>query len=293
MSTIVLPRRTAVRRRRGPGVAGVAAQLERAAGACSSALRARPRRRPRLGAPGAARPAGRDRACSTSGASARRAGPTPSTRRRSRPARRAGRRSSSARSTPPTSSPSTSRRRRCGSMALSARLFGVNAWSILVPQALDGRRHRRRAVRHRAPLVLGRRRAARRRGAGAHAGRRADVPVQQPRRAARAAADGRRLRRAAGARDGQHAVAGRSPARSSASGSSPRCCRRSSSLPAFGLVYLLAGADVVLAARLARPGRSALAHDRRRRLVGRHRRAVAGRQPPVHRRLAEQQRARA
>ena len=37
-----------------------------------------------------------------------------------------------------TSSPSTSRRRRCGSMALSARIFGVNSWSILVPQALEG-----------------------------------------------------------------------------------------------------------------------------------------------------------
>ena len=54
-------------------------------------------------------------ACCTSGASARRAGPTRSTRRRCRRARRAGRRSSSARSTPPTPSPSTSRRRRCGS----------------------------------------------------------------------------------------------------------------------------------------------------------------------------------
>ena len=52
---------------------------------------------------------------STCGGSARPAGPTPSTRPPSRPGRRAGRRSSSARSTRPTSSPSTSRRPPCGS----------------------------------------------------------------------------------------------------------------------------------------------------------------------------------
>ena len=51
---------------------------------------------------------------------------------------RAGRRSSSARPTPPTSSPSTSRQPRCGSWSCRPGSSGVNSWSILVPQALEG-----------------------------------------------------------------------------------------------------------------------------------------------------------
>ena len=63
-----------------------------------------------------------------------------------------------------------------------------------MPQALDGRRGRRAAATRPSGAGHGpRRRPDRRRGARAHAGRRADVPVQQPRRAARAAA-GRRAR---------------------------------------------------------------------------------------------------
>ena len=38
----------------------------------------------------------------------------------------------------PTSSPWTSPPASCGSMELSARIFGVNYWSLLVPQALEG-----------------------------------------------------------------------------------------------------------------------------------------------------------
>ena len=68
-------------------------------------------------------------------------------------------------------------------------------------------------------------RPARRRGAGAHARRRADVPVQQPGRAARAAADRRRLRHGPGARGGVDPLAGAGRARWSASGSSRRCSR--------------------------------------------------------------------
>ena len=72
-------------------------------------------------------------------------------------------------------------------MELSARLFGVNSWSILVPQALEG-------VACVGVLYLtvrrwfgAGRRPARRRGAGPHAGGDPDVPLQQPRRPARAA----------------------------------------------------------------------------------------------------------
>ena len=39
-------------------------------------------------------------------------------------------------------------------MEISARIFGVNSWSILVPQALEGRRARRRALRDGQALVL-------------------------------------------------------------------------------------------------------------------------------------------
>ena len=41
-------------------------------------------------------------------------------------------------------------------MELSARIFGVNSWSILVPNALEGVATVARAVRHGAPLVLAR-----------------------------------------------------------------------------------------------------------------------------------------
>ena len=73
-------------------------------------------------------------------------------------------------------------------MALSGRIFGFSSWSMLVPQALEGVA----AVGLLYATVkrwfgagagLARRRAVRR-----DAGRRADVPLQQPRRAARAAA---------------------------------------------------------------------------------------------------------
>ena len=79
-------------------------------------------------------------------------------------------------------------------MDLSARIFGVNAWSILAPQALMGvtavwllfltvRRHARAGGR-----------SDRRRRAGADPGRHADVPLQQPGRSPGAAVGRRGLR---------------------------------------------------------------------------------------------------
>ena len=85
----------------------------------------------------------------------------------------------------------------------SVRLFGLNPWSVLVPQALEG------------VAAVGLLYAAIRRvsgpGAGllagivfsADAGRRADVPVQQPGRAAGADAGRGRVLRAASLRKGQ------------------------------------------------------------------------------------------
>ena len=64
--------------------------------------------------------------------------PTTSTPRPCRPARSRGRPGCSARSTPATRSPSTNPRPSLWVMTLSARIFGFNSWSLLVPQALMG-----------------------------------------------------------------------------------------------------------------------------------------------------------
>ena len=73
-------------------------------------------------------------------------------------------------------------------MEISARIFGVNAWSILAPQALEGVAAVGLLYPTMRRAVLGRRRAPGRGGAGPHPGGHADVPVQQPRRPPRAAA---------------------------------------------------------------------------------------------------------
>ena len=54
-------------------------------------------------------------------------------------------------------------------MALSARVFGVSSWSILVPQAIEGVAAVGRPVPRGPPVVLARRRPDRRRRARAHA----------------------------------------------------------------------------------------------------------------------------
>ena len=74
-------------------------------------------------------------------------------------------------------------------MELSARIFGLNSWSILVPNALEGVATVGVAVRHRPPVVLPGSRAAGRGGRGADPGGGADVPLQQPGRLPRPAAD--------------------------------------------------------------------------------------------------------
>ena len=118
----------------------------------------------------------------------------------------------------------------------------------------------------------------RRRRARADAGRDADVPVQQPRRAARAAADGRGVRHGAGDRDGRAPAGSCSPACSSASRFltkmlqaflvAARRSRWSTSSPRRRPLRR----RIVAAARR---GRSRMVVVRR--LVGRDRRAVAGR----------------
>ena len=134
------------RRRRRP-TAGVAAARDRATRAWA---------RPAL----LALLAGHRR-CSTCGASAPRAGPTPSTPPPSRPARRAGRRSSSARSDAANSITVDKPPASLWVMALSVRIFGLNSWSILVPQALMGVATVGVLYADRAPLVrAGRRRCS-------------------------------------------------------------------------------------------------------------------------------------
>ena len=64
---------------------------------------------------------------------------------------------------------------------LSARLFGVNTWSILLPSALAGAGGRRRAVGGGPPPVRARRGDDRRAGAGAVTGERRRQPAQPAR----------------------------------------------------------------------------------------------------------------
>ena len=136
------------------------------------------------------------------------AGPTTTTRPRRRPARRTGRPGCSDRWTRATRSRSTSRPPRMWVMGLSGRLFGFNAFTMLLPQALMGVAAVAAAVSDRAAHQRTGRGSDRRCGAGADPGRGADVPVQQPRRAAGAAAGGRRVLHGAGDRDGKHPLDG-------------------------------------------------------------------------------------
>ncbi len=95
-------------------------------------------------------------------------------------------------------------------MDVSVRLFGLNSWSVLVPQALEGVAAVAllyAAVRRAAGTGRG---AARGRGLRADTRGRVDVPVQQPRRAAGADARRGRVLRAARLRARrQPVVAGR------------------------------------------------------------------------------------
>ena len=143
-----------------------------------------------------------------------------------------------------------------------------------------------------APVGAGRR-PDRRCGHGADTGGRPDVPVQQPRRAAGAAAwSARRLR------DGPR----RSETASTSGCCSPACCVGFGFLtkmlqallvvPAFALAYLLAAPTAVRRRIVQLLG--APARHRRRRPAGGSRSSSScpAARPPVHRRLAEQQRAR-
>ncbi len=85
-------------------------------------------------------------------------------------------------------------------MEISARLFGVNAWSILVPQALEGVAAVGVLYLAVPSLVRCRRRFDRWGDPGPDPRRRLDVSIQQPRRPPRAAAHRRRLRHGAGYR---------------------------------------------------------------------------------------------
>ena len=103
--------------------------------------------------PALRRPAGRHRVPLPLGTRHAPDGPTASTPPPSRPAPRAGRRSSSAR---PTASNFITVDKPPASlwvMEISARMFGVNSWSILVPQALEGVATVGLLYRDRAPLV--------------------------------------------------------------------------------------------------------------------------------------------
>ena len=148
---------------------------------------ARAGHRPGVG-PARAAPAARaSPPCSTSGTSARRAGRTRTTRRRCRPGTKSWKAfffgSTDASNFITVDKTPAS----LWVMEISGRIFGVNAWSVLVPQALEGVAAVGilfATVKRWFSPAAG---ADRGRGVRAHARRGADVPLQQPRRAARAA----------------------------------------------------------------------------------------------------------
>ena len=123
--------------------------------------------------------------------------------------RRAGRRSSSVRSTPSNSVTVD----KSPAVALAHGVLGPPLRPELVehPRAAGARRRRRgrRALPGGATLVLRRLRAPRGRGARDHAGRRAHVPLQQPRRRCSCCcSSSARLRDGPRARGRQHVVVG-------------------------------------------------------------------------------------
>ena len=157
-----------------------------------------PGERPGVGAAGAARRCSPRPPCSTSGASARPAGRT----RFYSAAAQAGSPSWKAFFFGSSRRRQLHHRRQAARVAVGDGAVGAAVRAQLVersscPQALMGVATVGVLYADRAALVSARRRPARRRGAGAHPGRRADVPVQQPGRAAGAAADRRRLRHGA------------------------------------------------------------------------------------------------
>ena len=174
---------------------------------------------------------------------------------------------------------------------LSARVFGFSSWSLLAPQALEGVGSVLLLFAAVRRWFGPGRRADRRRGARAHPRGRAHVPLQQPRRAAGAADDGSRVRRAASdrARPDPVAGAGRSAARvrlpDQDGAGVPGAARVRARLP-------VGRAGPAPPPALAAAGRARRRH-RRGGVVGRGRRADAGRRPALLRRLDQQQHPRA
>ena len=173
-------------------------------------------------------------------------------------------------------------------MALSGRIFGFSAFTMLLPQALMGVG----AVALLYATVRTEQRtrggADRRRRTGADPGRGVDVPVQQPRRAAGAADGGRPPTASCGPPRRPVPAGSHWRAASWASPSSPRCCRPSWSCPAFALVFLVAAPRRRVEARRQLRGRRRSRWSSRR-LVRRPGGSVARRVAALHRRLDRQQ----
>ena len=238
-----------------------------------------------MGAPGPGRPARWRRCCSTCGTSRGRGGPTAYYAA----AVQAGTHELEARSSSGASTPRTSSRWTSRPFSLwvdGAVRPGLRAQLVEPPAAAGDRRraHRARDLPDRAPLVRRDRGARRRRGPGAHPRRRADVPLRQPRRDAHAAAGPGRLRAGAGDR-------GRAARLAAGRGGADRPRVPDQEPP--GLPCAAALRPGVARRRAGSVGRrlwqlAARGGDdaRRRRLVGRDRRADARLLAPLHRRRA-------
>ena len=180
---------------------------------------------------------------------------------------------------------------RCGRWSCPGASSASTRGRCSCPQAIMGVLTGLVAVRDRAPLVRRRRRPARRGAARDHAGRRADVPVQQPRRGDDAADRRGRLLRDARARERVAPSGCCSPAPRWDSSFLAKGLQPFTVLPALALAYLVAaptslgrrflqllGAGVAL---VVAAGWWVLAVD-----------LTPAADRPVHRRLGQQHRAR-
>ena len=176
-------------------------------------------------------------------------------------------------------------------MEISGRIFGFSSWPCSCrrrSRASPPSRCSRRGTAHRRTrpgLLAGPLLAVTPVGG-------VDVPVQQPGRDADPVARWPRATRTSVRSSGRHALARCWPAACVGLGFITKMGQALLVVPAFALAYLVAAPGGAAAAE-SRDARRRRGDGRRSRLVDRDRRAVAGVGPAVHRRLHQQQRARA
>ncbi len=174
-------------------------------------------------------------------------------------------------------------------MELSARIFGVNSWSILAPQALEGVATVGAALRHRPALVRRRRRGS----SPARCWRSRRSPRScsgstTPTRCSCCCSLGATYATVRAIEDGRTALAGARRVAGRVRLPRPRCCRRSWSCPP-SRSSTCSPARRRCGRRIGQLAWAGRGHGRVVGLVGRRGRAAPRPRPALHRRLAGQQ----